>query len=246
MSTTTDHLLGGRVEISQHRKGYRVAIDPVFLAAAVPARDGDRVLELGCGSGAAALCLAWRVRGVHVTGLELQAEMLDLARHNVDANECDDAISIMDGDVASPPVDLEPGSFDHVMTNPPYMAAGRGNPPPDPVKAVAMVESHVPLAGWIKTAHGMLESGGSFTMVHRADRAGEITGLMEPYFGSICICPLWPGPDGSVPAKRILVQGMKGASAETRTTDGVILHDNAGVYTEAADQVLRGGQSLIL
>ena len=240
---TTDHLLDGRVTLTQRRKGYRVAIDPVFLAAAAPAADGDRLLELGCGSGAAALCLVARVSGVSVTGLELQPEMLELARLNVTANGFGQSIELIKGDVASPP-DLAP--FDHVMTNPPYMAAGQGNPPPDPVKAMAMVESHVPLAQWVSLAWSVLKPGGTFTMVHRADRVGEITTLMEQHFGQIVICPLWPGPDRSSPAKRILVQGTKGAVAETLTTGGLILHNDTGSYTEEADHILRHGDAMAI
>ena len=59
--TTVDHLLNGRVALEQPRDGYRVAIDPVFLAAAVPAKSGNKILELGVGTGAAALCLLARI-----------------------------------------------------------------------------------------------------------------------------------------------------------------------------------------
>src|SRR5512139_3877326 len=67
---TDDRLLGGRVRLQQPASGFRAAIDPVLLAAAVPAGEGDIVLDVGCGTGAAALCLATRVEAAHVTGIE--------------------------------------------------------------------------------------------------------------------------------------------------------------------------------
>lgn len=246
METTTDHLLDGRVTLTQPRKGYRVAIDPVFLAAAVPARASDRILELGCGSGAAALCLVARVPDIHVTGLELQPEMVGLSDRNVRDNGREKSIKIVSGDVETLPLDLIPGSFDHVMTNPPYMAAGLGNPPPDPVKAMAMVESHVPLKQWILRAAIMVKDGGTLTVVHRADRKQEVVSLIQQYLSNIVVCPLWPGPDQTKPAKRILIQATTGQSGECRTTEGIILHDEDGSYTLAADQVLRSGGGLIL
>ena len=79
---TCNDFLGGRVRLYQPVKGYRAGVDPVLLAAAVPARAGDHVLELGCGAGQALLCLAARVPGLRLTGVELQAAYADLARRN--------------------------------------------------------------------------------------------------------------------------------------------------------------------
>ncbi len=243
---TEDHLFDGRVSLLQHRKGYRVAIDPVFLAAIVPAQAGQQVLDMGCGSGAATLCLATRVPGVRITGLELQGEMVALMRHNVSANGLGEVIRIMTGDVISPPPELVPGSFDHVMANPPFMEPNQGNPPPDAVKAIAMVEGKAQLADWIHRAGTMLRSGGTFSLVHRADRLDSITRLMAQQFGDVVICPLWPGPGRDKPAKRILVQGTKDGNSKTRTTPGIILHGESGTYTEEAKQVLRSGLAYIL
>ena len=83
---TDDHLLGGRVRFSQPAHGYRVAIDPVLLAAAVPARAGERVLDAGAGTGAASLCLAARVPECRIVGLELQRPLQRIASHNVTQN----------------------------------------------------------------------------------------------------------------------------------------------------------------
>jgi SAM-dependent methyltransferase len=85
-ATTADGFLGGRLLIHQPVAGYRAGTDAVLLAAAVPARAGDRVLELGCGVGTAALCLMARVPGLSVTGVERQPDYADLARRNASEN----------------------------------------------------------------------------------------------------------------------------------------------------------------
>lgn len=117
-----DGFLGGRLRLLQPKAGYRAATDPVLLAAAVPARAGENALELGCGAGAAALCLAARVPGLAVTGLERQPAYAALARENAARNGL--ALTVIEGDLAHLPAALRERSFDHVLANPPYYPAG--------------------------------------------------------------------------------------------------------------------------
>ena len=120
---TDDRLLGGRVRFSQPTHGYRVAIDPVLLAAAVPAQPGERVLDAGAGTGAASLCLAARIPRCHIVGLELQRPLQRIASQNVTQNEFDGQVEMIEGDLQRPPPRLAAATFDHVMTNPPHLAA---------------------------------------------------------------------------------------------------------------------------
>ena len=83
---TRNAFLGGRVHLWQPVRGYRAGIDPVCLAAAVPARATQCVLDLGCGAGAATLCLGARVAGLDLTGVEMQPAYADLARRNATGN----------------------------------------------------------------------------------------------------------------------------------------------------------------
>lgn len=129
VATTADSLLGGKVVFYQPAEGYRAAIDPVLLAAAVPARAGEHVLDLGAGAGAAALCLARRVPECRVTGLEIDPALVSIARTNAAENGFGERLEFVAGNVAAPPRELRPGSFDAVMLNPPYRAENSGTPP---------------------------------------------------------------------------------------------------------------------
>jgi tRNA1(Val) A37 N6-methylase TrmN6 len=239
-----DFLLNGRVRLVQPDGGYRAAIDPVFLAAITDARDGDRVLDVGTGTGAAALCLAARVAGASVVGLEQRADAAAFARRNVVLNGLAARVRVVEGDLLEPPPELRPGSFDRVMMNPPYLRADGASPPPDPWKAAANVEGAARLPDWLRFADAMLKPRGMVTLVHRADRIDDIFDALRGRFGGLVLVPLWP--KAGQEAKRVLVAARKGARTPARLTAGVTVHGADGAYTAEAERILRGAGALAL
>src|ERR1700751_3576177 len=142
---TQDRLIGGRGPIKQPTTRRHVASDPVFLAAAVPAEPRQLVLDVGCGVGAAMLCVAARVPHSRVVGLEMQRDFVRLAGDNIILNGLEARASVMIGDLLHPPPRLSPGAFDHVMANPPFNEPGRATPPSIPGKADATIEGDADL-----------------------------------------------------------------------------------------------------
>ena len=145
-----------------------------------------------------------------LVGIELQRELLRVANTNIEANGLAQRAEMIASDLATLPPRLMAASFDHVMTNPPFLTADAATPPPLRQRADAHVESHLDLAGWLKSSLLMLKNGGSLTLIHRADRLGELLAALDRKVGDIVVYPLWPKDDGR-PAKRILIQGWKGA-----------------------------------
>jgi len=243
-AATEDALLGGRVRLRQPAAGYRVAIDPVLLAAAVPAAPDDSVLDVGCGVGAAALCLAARVPGVRVAGIDTQRDLVRLANDNILLNDLAARVSAMVGDLLRPPPRLEPGSFAHVMANPPFLERGQATPSPDPGKAEAQIEGEADFAAWVRFALAMLRAKGTVTFIHRADRLEHVLAQLAARAGDIAVFPLWPG--AGKPARRVIVRARKGVATPSRLLPGLVLHAADGRFTEAAEAVLRGGAPLAL
>lgn len=246
--STDDALLNGRVRLRQPARGYRVAIDPVLLAASVPASPGDHVLDAGCGVGAAALCLAARVPGCRLVGLDIDPKMLRLARHNIAANDLGARMTVIAGDIRRrPPAGIAETRFDHVMANPPYLEVGRaarssgGDPCDDDW---ATVERHGDLDAWIAFCLALARDGGCVTLIHRADRLDALLARLAKAAGRIVVIPLWPDSGGRRPAKRVIVRAIKGRSGPLTLTPGLVLHEADGRYTAAAEAILRRGQAL--
>ena len=239
-AVSEDRLVNGRVRLLQPVDGYRAAIDPVFVAAAVAAGPGERVLDAGCGAGAAALCLAARNPDCRITGLELDPAMFDLAKRNVALNALEGRVELILGNIAAPPPRLAPASFHHVMTNPPHLAAGTR--PADARRALAHMEGAVSLDGWMRACIALLRPKGALAVIHRADRLDDLLAALRNRVGDIAVLPLWPMHDK--PAKRVLVRARKGAEGPTTLLPGLVLHEANGRYTAAADAVLRNGQGI--
>jgi len=237
---TQDQILDGKVTLNQPRDGYRAAVDPVLLAAAVRAEDGERALDLGCGVGAAMLCLGARCSGVKIDGLELQPEMAELARQNIEVNAAADRMRILDGDILNPPAELEADSYAHVFANPPYMSGDRGNHPPNESKKIAHVEGDADLEDWVDAALKFCRTKGSITFIQRADRLAELLIGLEGRAGEITVFPLWPKEDEN--SNRVIVRARKGIKSPMQLMNGLTLHNDDGSYTAAADKALRGGE----
>jgi len=251
---TEDALLGGRVRLRQPAQGYRAAIDPVLLAAAVPARPGERVLEAGLGAGAAALCLLARVAGARVTGIERDHGLAALAAANATANGWAARLAVVVGAIAAGRAGeslrrrlagLEP--FDHAMANPPQQRADAGTASPRAGRRAAdREEEAAPLAAWVAVLARRLRPGGSLTLVHRADRLAEaMAALQASKLGGLALLPIWPR--AGEPARRLILQGIKGSRAPGTLLAGLTLHEATGpAYTDAAGAVLRAGAPLVL
>jgi len=249
MKVTDDGFLGGRLQVLQPEKGYRAGIDAVILAASIPAKAGDLVLDIGAGVGVASLCLAARCSGVNVTGLEIQHKLAEAALENARRNCLDTRVTVVQGSISEKAAiladkDVAYGSFDHVITNPPFYNAEKVWNSPDDSKAAAHALENVSLEEWLRVTCAMAKPKGTVTVIHRADALPDLLKGVEGKLGSLIAFPLWPSAGRE--ANRVLLQGIKGSRAPFRLAKGLLLHGDDGGFTAEADAILRNGVALPL
>jgi len=237
-ANTLDGFLGGRLSIAQPRRGFRAGHDTVLLAASVPAPAGSHVLELGSGVGVASLCLAWRVPQLRVTGIEIDPELVALANENAARNGMADGVGFECADAASfGGREL----FDHVFFNPPFHPAS-GEESPSAGRDLAMRDAANAIADWTRSALALTRAAGTVTAILRADRTDEMPAAGDGR--GVVLFPLFPRA-GEAP-ERMIFQFRKGSLAPLHLTAGLVLHEQDGRNTEAAEAVLRHGAALAL
>jgi tRNA1(Val) A37 N6-methylase TrmN6 len=246
LKTSEDAVLGGRLRLRQPLTGHRVGHDAILLAAATGGRAGEHAVDLGAGVGAAGLALAARVKGLQVTLVEIDAALCRLAADNARLNNLHDRVNVLACDAedaeALAAAGLSSGSADRVLMNPPFHDASRQNLSPDPRRRLAHAAAPGLLPRWIASAARLLKPQGVLTLIWRAAALAEVQSALAAEFGAITVLPVQPRSDA--PAIRVLVRAVKSGRGAARTCSPLILNDQHGHPTAAAEAVLRGGETL--
>jgi len=235
---TLESLYGGRLQILQKKKGYRYTIDSVLLAHFVEPNKGERILELGAGSGVISLLLAFRNPGVRVTGLELQSELAEMAGRSISINGLEDRVNMIPGDVRNAAELLEARSQDVVVFNPPYRKMGSGKLNPGREKALARHEIAGSVTDFLRAASYALEPGGRVCLIYPCSRMVEAiyrmrVEKMEPK--RLRMVHSRPGSRGDF----ILVEGMQGGGEELAVLPPLFIYEEGEGYSEELEALFR-------
>lgn len=242
---TIDDFLSGAIKIAQPRSGYRAGIDPILLAASIPAKSGQTVLELGCGVGTASLALARRVAGLQITAVEIQASYAELAQSNAQRNNL--PISVFCADLAALSGEVRQQQFDHVFANPPYFDRRSSTPSDDIGRDRAMGEN-AELQTWLSVAAKRTKPKGYVHFIFRTERMDEFLRLLPESLGSRVITPIVSRQGRQ--SNLFIAHARKNGRAAFRLESPLVLHEgeshqqSGDDYSQKISKILREGGAL--
>ncbi|MCI5060604.1 MAG: methyltransferase [Alphaproteobacteria bacterium] len=234
------YLLNKRVKLHYVPNGFKPGLDTVMLAASCPVKAGEHVLDMGCGVGSAGFCVLARVKGVHLMGVDIQGDHIDLAVRNARMNSFHDQSEFIAADIRNFGTDEKhQNQFDHVICNPPYLESGKHVRSPSDEKATAMghEEHDISVEDWVIAAFNTLRGKGTLSLIHRADHLDKIIQALGKRFGGIEIIPLWPRAGEE--AKRVIIRAQKHSKSPAKLHSGIVIHGKDGEYTNEAQAILR-------
>lgn len=226
-----DDLQRNGLRIIQKTDGFCFGMDAVLLSGFAWAKAGERVLDLGTGTGIIPLLLSAKTEGEHFTGLEIQTEIAEMAGRSVALNNLEEKIDIVDGDIKEASRIFGAASFDVVTTNPPYMNDAHGLKNPTEVKAISRHEVLCTLEDVVREGAKVLKPGGRMYMVHRPHRLIEILGTMKAYrMEPKRMKFVHPFKDKE--ANMVLIEAVRGGGAWMKVEAPVIVYKEPGVYED--------------
>ena len=225
-----DELQRNGYRIIQNEKKFCFGMDAVLLSGFARAGKGERVLDLGTGTGIIPILMEAKTEGESFTGLEIQEEMAEMAARSVKLNGLEEKVSIIQGDLKEASKRFGKASFDVVTCNPPYMNQNHGLKNPDEPKAISRHELLCSFEDVAREAAALLKSGGRFYLVHRPHRLTEI-------FETLRAHKLEPKrmkfvhPFADAEANMVLIEAFRGGRPQMRVEAPVIVYEKPGVYT---------------
>lgn len=225
-----DDLQCNGLRIIQNEKLFCFGMDAVLLTGFTRVKEGERVLDLGTGTGIIPLLLSAKTKGEHFTGLEISNSSADMARRSVRLNGLEQRIEIIQGDIKEAGELFAPASFDVVTSNPPYMIGQHGLINSDLEKAAARHEILCTLEDVVRAAARLVRPGGRFCLVHRPFRLAEIIRVLSSYrLEPKRMRLVYPYADRE--PNMVLIESVRGGNPRMTVEKPLIVYEKAGVYT---------------
>lgn len=224
-----DDLQNGYMLI-QNPEHFCFGIDAVLLAWFAKVKPGEKVLDMGTGTGIVPILLKARYPQGRYTGLEIQEDSASMARRSVAYNGLEEDIRIVTGDIKEAASTFGEASFEVVTTNPPYMIGSHGLTGENRAKTIARHETLCSLEDVIAQASRLLNEHGRFYMVHRPFRLAEIFHVMIQYKIEPKRMRL-VHPYAEKEPNLVLIEGSRGGKSRITVEKPLIVYEKPGVYT---------------
>ena len=235
-AVTADALLRGRVRLYQPARGARMSLDPVLLAGFVAPPFG-RFLDIGCGAGPLSFLLLAGDPSATGVSVEIQPRLAALAMRGRAENGWDTRLEIIEGDIRALGERLAEGTFDLVVTNPPYRTLDRSPPSPNRERALAHHEIALRLPEWVAIAARAVRPGGRVAAILPIERSTELV-------QTLAANGLRPArtrdvhPHAGEPASRVLVEAWRAVEVPLVVEPPLVVHESTSGFTPEVRRML--------
>lgn len=231
-----DDLGIGGYEIIQNPEAFCFGMDAVLLSEFVKIKEGERVLDLGTGTGILPILLAAKTKAEHIIGMDIQEYSVDMAARSVEHNRLTSRIDIVQGDIKEASKLFGRAVFDAVTCNPPYMIDDHGLKNLADCKAIARHEILCTFEDVAREAAALLKEGGNFFLIHRPFRLVEILNTLTQYkLEPKTMRFVYPFVDKE--PNMVLIHGKKGARSRVTIEKPLIVYKEPGIYTEEVSDI---------
>jgi tRNA1Val (adenine37-N6)-methyltransferase len=222
--------------IEQREKGYRFSIEPFLLADFASVSQENEILDIGTGSGVIPILISKRKPGLNIVAVEIQKILSDLAFENIQSAGFSAAIKVISGDFLEISKELQPDSFDMILSNPPYRKLNSGRINPNPVKAIARHEVKLNLPNLVEASFRLLKSNGRVVLSYPTSRKREVLeALSRSKLVPIRLRNVYGRP-GAI-AKFFLVEAKKSAIVSSIEEDSIYIYKSDGSYSENMERL---------
>ncbi len=235
---TLDEIAGGTLKVLQKARGYRFSIDSLLLSHFVRLSPGNNILEMGAGSGVVSLILAGRCAGINIVGIDIQEELVEMAKRSVALNGLGEIIDMRKGDVREVKKLFPAVLFDAVVSNPPYRKINSGRINPVREKALARHEIAGAVGDFLQAAGLVLKTSGRFYVIYPATRMAElICSMRDAGIEPKRLRVVYSNDGGS--GKFALVEGVKEGGEELEVMSPLFIYEKKGGYTEEMANIFK-------
>ncbi len=233
---TVDQILEGKLKIIQKEKGHRFSIDALLLSHFINLKESDHVLDLGTGGGIVPMILAKRWPCGRIAGLDIQDDLIDMARRSAILNQVADRVEFIHGDIRQIKSLFDAGSFDAVTFNPPYRRMHSGRMNPNIEKAIARHELKATLDDFLAAAVHCLVRNGRVFVIYPASRAVKLFSRMRALrLEPKRMAPVYSSPSSD--GQFLLVEGLKGGNETMKVMPPLFIYEDGGAYTQAMQRI---------
>ncbi len=227
------------LRIIQNPSKFKFTMDAFLLSAFIDPRPQHKIIDLGSGGGVLSLLIAGQKEVTSVLGIEIQADLVEMARRSLEINQLEKTVKFEVADIRKLPGEIADNSFDYVITNPPFFEKDRGMTSENLSLARAKFEIDCTLEDVVAAAAKCVKGNGKVAIIYPAERLNDLMAVFNKrHLMPKRICFIHPKPGEK--SNLVLMEARPGAKKGVEVLSPVTIYRSEGEYTDTMEKIFHG------